>query len=1381
MAMQHRLQPKSVPGLVYLTKSVLASSRVATTVVPPSSLRSYSRIHSRLSRGQDCALACSVSKRSTAHASSAASKPFSSSTPSSTSAPASGLPFSFPSTIPVAPKSEASSWHIPTTKEKGVYRSRPIKCGPLPLPIALKAFNPRPNNVPVPKNGNTSITKSKTKAQLVIPPSPAVIGSQPLYHLAKRFPIQAEKELNALPRKSALDYSSFLIGAMETSYPSATTLRAVVRQFRNFLKASTRNTHASASSTSASSTSSLPSHQQTQTRQHLQQHLQQPHLELPRARIWAQAIRSLIWLKQYRRARVAVHAMQNLGIKPTGYAWRGICRGWIEQGQLDRAEELAVKVFLNPTLSHNYQMEERPYYLPEMQLSSSAASRVRQRHQSPVAPTSLPLFLVIEAFAERGEMERARHWFDQIPEHQLTDMLTSNMVAGYLRSGERDKAHEVIQIMARCGVKPTAIVFNPIVKHAVETMDMETAEDLVKDMVQRGVYLNLYTYKILIQGYMASGQKSKVLECIERMSKSGIETDRALGRVLLEGLWRLGEIREGDIGPASIASGDRPTKAAQGLAPELGWSVQCKAWIRAGNFEEAEEVLEQAFHNSKTSALDNEVVQVIRELVDNNDMTRAGYWYKRAMDQGQGDKDGNEASLIELSNCVVDGYIRAKQPEKAEAVIRTMMQHGVQPTVDTFNMLLDWTTLDSDMTSAETLVSQMTHSGLAPNKGTFEILCRGYVSHGQIESLAECVKVMEELGHVSKDGDDSAPITRLCLVLLGRDSHQTALAPKELSETLSNICQRLVEQGQVSRAEAFVNKIRSLDGIQSNQVPYETLIRGWIGLSQQHAVSTLAITSKSQEQGTGSTNTTGSNTQSSSPILSTPPSGSVPTSASLEQEKRWRQDSLAKIRKARSWFDKMPEEDKTVDMVNLMIGGYVALGLEDDFEALIQWMASKRIAPNVQTYNHILEYTVQKYPMSIGEELVREMRTKAKIAPNVDTWNLLIRGYVIRQQLAQALRCLDRMMGMDRLSTIPVIKNKYKNKAREMVEHYDRDILSAVVQDDVAEKEKEEVAEEEKEEEGKEKTERHSAKSQGLIEQGRETWAGFVEPNEATRLLILSGFGPESNPVQGQGDYSRALELYRSRVARQKEQEKQLLEGMLMWRDEAGEVSKEEEKEEEEVKEEWIRSRIQLWEGLGESGSELGKTDMAWKHELEWEEMMERERERGRELMGVVNANVPVLALQLKAELENITELIPADADHTWHFKIQCTGCREVNDNWITVNAVDKAELSSGRGEANLVMKCKFCKRESSADFASKPVPYNIENNDKFATIVTIECRGLEPVGFEPRVGWNAKGAESGTPFEDIDLSDGDWADYDEKSELPVAISNIEAKFVKVK
>lgn len=46
---------------------------------------------------------------------------------------------------------------------------------------------------------------------------------------------------------------------------------------------------------------------------------------------------------------------------------------------------------------------------------------------------------------------------------------------------------------------------------------------------------------------------------------------------------------------------------------------------------------------------------------------------------------------------------------------------------------------------------------------------------------------------------------------------------------------------------------------------------------------------------------------------------------------------------------------------------------------------------------------------------------------------------------------------------------------------------------------------------------------------------------------------------------------------------------------------------------------------------------------------------------------------------------------------------------------------------------------------------------------------------------WEAKGSESETLFEDIDLTENEWAEYDEKSGEPVGISNIEVKFEKEK
>ncbi|KAG2176326.1 hypothetical protein INT43_005560 [Umbelopsis isabellina] len=156
------------------------------------------------------------------------------------------------------------------------------------------------------------------------------------------------------------------------------------------------------------------------------------------------------------------------------------------------------------------------------------------------------------------------------------------------------------------------------------------------------------------------------------------------------------------------------------------------------------------------------------------------------------------------------------------------------------------------------------------------------------------------------------------------------------------------------------------------------------------------------------------------------------------------------------------------------------------------------------------------------------------------------------------------------------------------------------------------------------------------------------------------------------------------------------------------------------------------------------------------------------------------IGVYIKAELENVTDLRPV-SDYEWHFKIQCSSCHETDENWITINAQDEVEVPGSKATANLVMKCKFCRRTSSASFEGSTGSYSIDQVRQFVKLAVLDCRGLEPVDFDPRDGWLAEGAESGTKFEDIDLTEKDWAEYDEKAGEPVGISGIEVDFRKEK
>lgn len=153
------------------------------------------------------------------------------------------------------------------------------------------------------------------------------------------------------------------------------------------------------------------------------------------------------------------------------------------------------------------------------------------------------------------------------------------------------------------------------------------------------------------------------------------------------------------------------------------------------------------------------------------------------------------------------------------------------------------------------------------------------------------------------------------------------------------------------------------------------------------------------------------------------------------------------------------------------------------------------------------------------------------------------------------------------------------------------------------------------------------------------------------------------------------------------------------------------------------------------------------------------------------------LAVQISTQLENLAELKPAD-DCDFHFKVKCTSCNEVTDKWVVVNRQESFDQSGSRGTANFVYKCKLCSREGSMDF-DKSVPYRAYTEDdcgQFHTIAVLDCRGLEPVEYEPREGWTAAAANSKIRWNDVDLTEKDWTEYDEKAAEPVSVTELETR-----
>jgi hypothetical protein len=116
----------------------------------------------------------------------------------------------------------------------------------------------------------------------------------------------------------------------------------------------------------------------------------------------------------------------------------------------------------------------------------------------------------------------------------------------------------------------------------------------------------------------------------------------------------------------------------------------------------------------------------------------------------------------------------------------------------------------------------------------------------------------------------------------------------------------------------------------------------------------------------------------------------------------------------------------------------------------------------------------------------------------------------------------------------------------------------------------------------------------------------------------------------------------------------------------------------------------------------------------------------------------------------------------------------------VYVDAGELHELSGSRGTANFAMKwARDSKHEGHLNLQQvKGVtrPLTDEDEHKAVPIIAFDCRGLEPIAWRPEGGFIIK-TKSGKVFEDVDLSDGEWADYDEKLGDSVSVMNLEWEF----
>mmetsp|Transcript_32279 Transcript_32279/g.86109 ORF Transcript_32279/g.86109 Transcript_32279/m.86109 type:complete len:165 (+) Transcript_32279:3-497(+) len=151
-----------------------------------------------------------------------------------------------------------------------------------------------------------------------------------------------------------------------------------------------------------------------------------------------------------------------------------------------------------------------------------------------------------------------------------------------------------------------------------------------------------------------------------------------------------------------------------------------------------------------------------------------------------------------------------------------------------------------------------------------------------------------------------------------------------------------------------------------------------------------------------------------------------------------------------------------------------------------------------------------------------------------------------------------------------------------------------------------------------------------------------------------------------------------------------------------------------------------------------------------------------------------MIDLQLSAEVENVQK-IGVPRDHTFFIKLRCVNCNDITPSAVGISR--DMEVEGVRGASvNMQIKCKGCSRVNDISIVDEDGGEFVADSDKWQTIASFECRGVDLHEYEVRDGYYVVAADGKTRFEDADLSD-DWCEVDEKGR-PVSVSQVAGRFV---
>jgi len=343
---------------------------------------------------------------------------------------------------------------------------------------------------------------------------------------------------------------------------------------------------------------------------------------------------------------------------------------------------------------------------------------------------------VLDACVECKDLRRAEAWMETIKSNSLANKVSYNtMIKAHLRFEQFDKARALMEEMRLAGHAPNQVTYNEFVNAIAHRhggpRHQQRGEaprpelwSLIAEMQDAGVPPNRITCSILLGSLGKDSSESDVSRMMKLLNGMEEPMDEVLLSSSAEACIRVG--RPELIGQMV----QKLREAGDGRLPISGahtFGSVIKAYGRAHDVEGAWSLWrEMRLRHVRPTSI---TIGCMVEAVVSNGDPDGGYELIRQLHEDVQCRDQLNA-VIYCS--VMKGYARVHQMECVWTLWNEMLNHRIEPSIVTYNALIDACARNSNMDAVPDLLKGIETRGLTPNLITYSTTLKGLCQRGDV-------------------------------------------------------------------------------------------------------------------------------------------------------------------------------------------------------------------------------------------------------------------------------------------------------------------------------------------------------------------------------------------------------------------------------------------------------------------------------------------------------------------------------------------------------------------------------------------------------------------------------------------------------------------------